>query len=218
MRYSSTIVSLVGMLALTACSQAQPTAAPAPGGVVTVAQTSADALVADSFEAGSKNAMITIGTPSDAGFGGAKAFELLAVQHRWVVDDIFQYTANLKVWDGNAYVDFATPLDTVIPRKGATPKTSAVFTNLKQGKKYLVSLAAQGNNGGTDATTVLNADTSTTAVFDFTAAQDVQDTLSTTMTVVLDQMPFNGTGTGTVATPDEGTFQNPTEAEAGTAQ
>ena len=222
MRFSTPVVSIVALLTVTACSQPQPAGAPMPGGTVTVAQTSnlvpGDALVADSLQAGSKRAVITVGTPNDAGFGTAKAFELLTVQHRWVVADIFQYTANLKYWDGAAYIDFVTPLNTVIPRKGATPKTSAVFTNLKQGSKYQVSLTAEGDNGGTAATTTLNAATSTTAVFDFTATQDVEDTLGTTLTVALDQVPFSGTGTGTVEAPEEGTYLNTAEAEAGTAQ
>ena len=221
MHISTTIVSLVAVLAVTACSQPQPAGALAPGARVTAEQHASvvpgDALVTDSRQAGDRQAVITLGTPQDAGFG-AKAFGLLTVQHRWVVADIFQYTANLKVWDGAAYVDFATPIDTIIPRKGAEPKTSAVFTNLKQGSKYRVQLTAQGDNGGTSPLTVLNGDTETAAVFDFTAAQDVEDTLTTVLTIVLDQVAFSGTGTGSVATPEEGTYLNPTEAEAGTAQ
>lgn len=215
MRHLNSLLAVVGLVALTACGQ--PTAPTVPGTAVSQT-TNPAAMVTDTHEAGSKNAVIQIGTPADAGFDGLKGFGVLAVQHRWIVADIFQYTANLKLWNGSAYVDFATPLNTVIPRKGVDPKTMAVFTNLKQGSKYQVQLTAEGDIGGTAATTTLNANTSTTAVFDFTATQDVEDTLSATMTVVLDQTPFSGTGTGTVATPDEGTYQNTASAEAGTAQ
>jgi hypothetical protein len=173
---------------------------------------SGQSVVADSLMGGNKSVAIMIAPPKESGF------KVQTVQHHWTADDIYQYTANLKVWNGTAYVDFATPINVVIPQKGSAPKTSAVFTNLKQGTKYQVKLTAQGDDGGTAATATLNANTDTTSVFDFTATQDVEDTLSATMTIVFDQVAFSGTGTATVGTPSDGTYENPSAAETGTAQ
>ena len=200
-----TALTLLGLLA-TAC------AAPSPLSDTQLVETfGQSAVFANSNEGGNRTARIEIAAPNEGGYN------ILAAVHHWVDNDIVEYRATLKAWNGTAYADFATPLQVVVPRKG-TPKNSAVFTNLKQGSKYQVSLQAWGDDGGNTATSQLNADTATTAVFDFTATQDVEDAPSETMTITFDQVAFSGTGTATVSTPADGTYQNPSSAEAGSAQ
>jgi hypothetical protein len=82
---------------------------------------------------------------------------------------------------------------TVNPKATPTAQTKAVFTHLDRGTKYQVGIVATGNNGGTAGTSTLNAATPTQAIYDFTAAQDVQDTLTSSLTVALDPVPFSGT-------------------------
>lgn len=206
------------MLLAAGCSAPSPVAN-GPATVGTAAQAaSAQPVVADSHMGGTKTVAVTIAPPKDGAFASRAGYAVQTVQHHWVAGDIYQYTATLKVWNGTDYVDFTTPMNVVVPQKGTAPKTRAVFTNLKQGTKYRVELRAEGNNGGTAADTVLNAATPTTAVFDFTATQDIEDTLASTLTVTFDQVAFSGTGTATVGTPADGTYQNPTTAEAGAAE
>lgn len=200
-----TALAVLGILAA-GCS------APAPlSSTQLVEKFGQNAVFASTTEGGNRMARIEIAPPQEGGYN------ILAAVHHWVDADIFEYRATLKTWNGTAYEDFGTPLQVVIPRKG-TPKSTAVFTNLKQGSKYQVSLQAWGDNGGTAATSQLNANTATTAVFDFTATQDVEDAPSQTMTIAFDQVAFSGTGTASVGTPADGTYQNPASAEAGSAQ
>lgn len=136
--------------------------------------------------------------------------------HRWVNNDIFQYEVTLKYYSGSTWVDFTPALVVIVPRK-VSPKTKAYFTNLKQGRKYQAYLTAKGNIGGSAAATILNS-TPATSIFDFTATNDVQDTLTNNMQIAFDNAPFNGTGTATMLTPLDGGFQNPTATESGVAQ
>lgn len=170
-----------------------------------------DSVVKDSGLSGNKAIALNVLAPNESGF------RTQAVVHKWVDNDIFEYVATLKAWNGTAYVDFTTPLTVTIPRKGVSPKTKAVFANLRQGAKYQVSLLAKGNIGGTAATSALNS-TAPTAVFDFTATQDVEDTLSASMQITFDAVPFSGSGTSTVTAPADGTYANPSAAESGAAQ
>ena len=201
-----TAVAMLGLFA-TAC------AAPLPlSSTQFVEKFGQSSVFANSGEGGNKMATLEIAPPQDGGY------QVQAIVHRWVDADIFEYRATLKSWNGTAYVDFATPLTVTVPRKGTAAKTKAVFTNLKQGSKYQVSLVAMGDVGGTAATKALNANTATTAVFDFTAGQDVEDTLAAAMQIAFDTVAFSGTGTATVTTPDEGTYTNPSSPEAGAAE
>lgn len=168
------------------------------------------AVVGNGPKAGNHAISITLVPPQEAGY------QSQATVHRWVDADIFQYEVTLKVKNGGSFVDFATPLTVVVPRKG-TPKTKAVFTHLKQGAIYQASVVAKGNVGGSAASTVLNS-TAATAVFDFSAAQDVEDTLSASMRVTFDAVAFNGNGSANLQTPVDGSYSNPTAPEAGAAQ
>lgn len=200
---------------LAGCSVASPSAH-APG-AVTAADTTG-AVVTNSLMGGTKSVAITIAPPQEGAFASQGNYRVMTVQHHWTANDVYQYTANLKLWNGTAYADFTTPLNIVIPQKGTGAKTKAVFTNLSQGQKYQVQLTAQGNDGGTAATSTLDNNTATTSIFDFTATQDVQDTLAATLTVTFDQVAFSGTGTATVGAPPDGTYLNPAAAATGTAQ
>ena len=153
-------------------------------------------------------------------------FDTQAIVHRWVVADVFQYDVTLKVWDAkiNAYVDFTDgfgrpqPLTVVALQKGASKQDKAVFKGLSQGKKYRAFVVAKGNKGGTAPETVLNAKTSTTADFDFTAKQDVEDTLTEKAKIEFDSVAFSGNANVVIETPDEGTYSNPTGRPTGTAE
>lgn len=201
------VLSATVLMGFTGC------AAPGVGTALPLATSSAaeQPVVKDSGLAGNRTIAFSVLAP-DAG-----GYRTQAIVHKWVDNDIFEYVATLKAWNGTAYVDFATPLTVTIPRKGTGAKTKAVFANLRQGTKYQVSLVAKGDVGGTAATKVLNS-TAPTAVFDFTATQDVEDTLSAVLRVVFDSVAFSGTGTSSVTTPADGVYQNPTAAESGTAQ
>ncbi len=172
----------------------------------------ADAITAFTTQGGNRAVSVAMVAPKEA------AFQTAATVHRWVEADIFQYEATLKVWNGTSYADLPSPLTVVVPRKGQLPKSRAVFTNLRQGAKYQVVVTARGNVGGTAPTTFLNANTTTATVFDFTAAQDVEDTLSANVQVVFDAVAFNGSGSTTIVPPAEGTYTNPTAPETGAAQ
>jgi hypothetical protein len=202
---------IASLLLLGGCAAPSPVSN-APSTMAPASQAAATALVTDSKMGGTKQVSIAIAPPKDG------AFRVQTVQHHWVADDIYQYTATLKVWDGSAYVDLATPLSVVVPQKGSSPKTMAVFTNLRQGKKYQIVLTAQGNDGGTAADTELNHNTASTAEFDFSASQDVEDTLSATMNVTFDAVAFSGSGSATITAPADGSYENPTSAESGAAQ
>ncbi|HEY9722903.1 MAG TPA: hypothetical protein V6D47_12905 [Oscillatoriaceae cyanobacterium] len=208
--------AVLPLVVLVGCS-ANPTNVPAPQQAASAQASQADVqtVVANTMENGTKSVAITVTPPRVSGYHTA------AVVHHWVANDVYQYEATLKVWNSGSstWDDLATPVTVVIPQKNGTPKTKAVFTNLKQGAKYEVVLVAKGNDGGSAADTILNADdTGNTSVFDFTATQDVEDTASATMTITFDQVAFSGTGTATVSTPEDGTFANPTDAATGTAQ
>lgn len=204
MRQLSTLLVLAA-LALPGCGSAAgslPLAATAPG---------SESVVKDTGLNGNKAIAVNVIAPKEAGF------KTLAAVHKWVENDIFEYRVTLKAWNGTAYADFTTPLTITIPRKGTTPKTKAVFTNLKQGHKYQVSLVAFGDVGGTAATTALNSAVPT-GVFDFTATQDVEDTQSANLQIAFDAVAFSGSGETTVAAPVDGTYTNPADAETGAAQ
>jgi hypothetical protein len=167
-------------------------------------------VVANSGQAGDRAITINLLDPAEGGF------RTQATVHRWTDADIFQYEVTLKVGDGTTFTDLPTPLQVVVPRK-ESPKTRAVFTNLKQGKAYQVAVIAKGNVGGTAPDVVLNA-VPATATFDFTATQDVEDTVSADLRVVFDAVAFNGSGSTNLLTPEDGSYRNPTAPESGVAQ
>ncbi|MBI6547059.1 MAG: hypothetical protein HY692_09710 [Cyanobacteria bacterium NC_groundwater_1444_Ag_S-0.65um_54_12] len=178
---------------------------------VNAALDTANAVVASAGQQGNRTVSVNILPAREMGF------RTQAIVHKWVDNDIFEYRVKLKYFSGGSYVDFVPPLMVTVPRKGGTPKTKAVFTNLKQGMSYQVSMLGFGNVGGSAASTQLN-NAASTAIFDFTASQDVEDTQSASLQVVFDAVNFSGSGAANVATPADGTFQNPTVPEIGEAQ
>lgn len=197
-------LGIIMALSLTGCF------GPAPGAQPDLGATQPYTIIANSGQAGNRAIAVTLLAPQDG------AYTSQATVHRWVDADIFQYDVTLKAWDGSAFTDLPKPLTVVVPRK-QDPKTRAVFTNLRHGQIYQVSVVAKGNVGGTAPETVLNT-APATAVFDFTASQDVEDTLSTNLRVVFDAVDFNGSGSTTIEAPEDGTYRNPTEPETGSAQ
>lgn len=158
----------------------------------------ADAVVVDGG-GGDRSISVTILPPQRA---------VQAIVHRWAPEDVYEYRVSL--------VGGTNTLTAVVPRKG-TPKSRAVFTHLRQGTRYEVSLTAWGNPGGTAPSTLLNS-VAPTAWFDFSGTQDVEDTATASLGVSFDAVPFDGTGTVTIQDPADGTYQNPTAPETGTAQ
>lgn len=197
-----TIVTLAVMLSLSACGilpyPPSPSLSPE------------DHLVVDAGYKGGRAIAITLSAVATGGYTNQ------ALVHRWVDNDIYQYEVILKVFDGANFVDLTPALMVVVPRKGPSPKNKVAFTNLKHGKRYQVSVVAKGNPGGTAPAQILNA-TPSSAQFDFTASQDVEDTLSTTVQVALDPVTFNGTGTINAQTPSDGNFLAPANPEQGMA-
>jgi hypothetical protein len=218
MRCFTFIVTAASLLATAACSQPSPTG-PAPGTrtIAVLGQTASLPVVADSHEEGTKRAEIEITAPKEGGYLSHRNYGVLALSHHWVANDIFLYTATLKSWNGTAYVAIGSGISTTVNPKAVPAQTKAVFTNLKQGTKYQVDIVASGNNGGTAGTTTLNAAAPTDAVYDFTGAQDVQDTLTSSVAITFDAVAFSGTGTTTMTAPADGIYANPTSAEAGSA-
>ncbi len=194
---------LVLALSVAGCAASAPGIAPEHAASPTT-------VVANSGLSGNRAIAVTLQPPRDGGFATQ------ATVHRWVDADIYQYEVTLKVGDGTTFTDLPTPLTVVVPRKDS-PKTRAVFTNLRQGQIYQVSVTAKGNVGGTAADMALNS-VPATARFDFSAAQDVEDTLSADLRVAFDAVEFNGSGSTTLLPPEDGTYRNPTAPETGTAQ
>ena len=169
-----------------------------------------NAVVANSGQAGNRAIAVNLVTPTDGGFATQ------ASVHRWVDADIYQYEVTLKVGDGTSFSELPTPLTVVVPRK-RDPKSRAVFTNLRQGRIYQVSVIAKGNAGGTAPAQLLTT-VPATARFDFSATQDIEDTVNADLRVVFDPVEFNGSGSTTLLPPADGGFRNPSAPETGSAQ
>lgn len=196
------VVIAVGAAVTVACNWWGPSLVPPTFDPTTV--------VLDTKQGGDRAILVTVATP------GEGAYQAQATVHRWVANDVYQYEAALQYWNGSAYVAFSPAINVVVPNK-VDPKTKAAFTNLKQGRKYQVSVIAKGNVGGSAASSTLTS-SAATAVFDFTATQDVEDTLGATVQVSLDPVAFSGSAHATVSSPIEGTYQNPTATESGAPQ
>lgn len=202
-------LGLVGLLSLiAACSQAAPVTAPATG-----AAGSASALTMDLGAPNGRTASLSF-SPAEA-----RAYQLMApiAAHHWVAADVYEYDVNLQVRGGTAgnytYADLATPVNVSLPTSGAGAKTTAVFNNLAQGQYYRAFVTAKGSPGRVDNSTVMNHDaTADYGDFDFTAAQNVAQSLDDVVTVHFDSVAFNGSGTVTFASPADGAYANPTSA------
>lgn len=122
----------------------------------------------------------------------ASRYALMALTRRWSPSDVYQYKVRLTRWNGKAFVDLPTPLEVVLPQKGAV-RTQARFGNLAQGQRYRAIATAWGNVGGTAPTLALNTLSPSVADFDLSSPQDVQNALGHVMRVTLDPAPFAGT-------------------------
>lgn len=116
-----------------------------------------------------------------------------ATAHRWVTGDVYRYDVALQRWNGSSYVDLTPPVVVVLAQKGTATSSQAVFSDLRQGHLYRVSVTARGNVGGTAATQALNTQNACQTTLDFTGAQDVENLLTRQLAVTLDSTPFSGT-------------------------
>lgn len=127
-------------------------------------------------------------TAVESGYGAQ------VIAHRWVAADIHHYEVTLRRWDGTRYADLTPQVSVLLPQKGSV-KREARFSNLRQGARYQATIRALGNVGGTAPDVHLNTQTPATTVFDLSVAQGVPDTLSSSLNVILDPVPFSGTVT-----------------------
>lgn len=120
-------------------------------------------------------------------------YTIQSTARRWLATDIYEYDVSLQAWNGTSYADLSPPVTVALPPSGTT---RAVFTHLRRGVRYQARLVIRGNPGGTAPDSVLNAhSTRTPPVFDFSASQDVEDTVSATFQDDLDAVDFSGTAT-----------------------
>jgi len=173
-------VAAIALLATSAC--ASPVAPPARVSAVDAAESGTIIIEVPP----TSQEALALERPSGPSYG------LMAMTRRWRPSDVYQVTVRLTRWNGTAFVDLPTPLEVVLPQKGAI-KTQARFGNLAQGQRYRAIATAWGNAGGTAPTLALNTLFPSVADFDLSTAQDVQNALGHVMRVTLDPAPFNGT-------------------------
>lgn len=184
----------------------------APGAPIVVS----DTVMVNLGAASGRSAMVSLASPAEAA-GGYALKTTASTVHRWVANDIVQYDVALKVQDGASFVDLASPVSITVKVKEGQSK--AVFANLRQGDYYRAYVTAKGNVGGVtaDALVPLNANTETTADFDFTAAQDVAPVVNQTVTIAFDDVAFSGTGGLTFGAPSDGSYAQPSAAPSASA-
>jgi hypothetical protein len=172
----------------------------------------AAAVVKDSGLKGDRSVSIRLAAPTETGFSAQ------ALVHKWVKNDIFEYVVILKVFNPatQSYDGFQPELSVVVPQKSGV-YSRATFTGLSQGAKYRTYVVAKGNNGGTAASLVLNSNTEAFAEYDFTADQDVEDTLTGSAQIVFDVVDFNGSATTVITGPNDGAYRNPTDRPTASA-
>lgn len=134
------------------------------------------------------------GSASDAtaritvGVGATKGYVSQAIVHRWVAADIVRFDLSLAA----AQAPGTVVASTSVPARGG--QAEAMFSHLRAGHRYLVSILALGNVGATARMPLqtLDTQTATTVELDFTAAQNLADALQATASVTLDSAPFAG--------------------------
>ena len=196
MWFKAHLPTALGFLVVTAACAAP--VATLPSGVTVPS----GAIALDSHQGGTKTALLDLRSAS-MGYG------VQNVVHIWTAADIYQYDVSLKVQSGNSFVDLSPPVSLVAPVNdpNATPATEVVFDNLSQGNVYEADVTAFGDVGASDANVQIS--NTATALLDFSASQDVQDAIATSVTVTLDPVNFNGTGGVQLTPPSNGTFANP---------
>ncbi|MBI6547060.1 MAG: hypothetical protein HY692_09715 [Cyanobacteria bacterium NC_groundwater_1444_Ag_S-0.65um_54_12] len=116
------------------------------------------------------------------------------LRHRWQSSDIYHYEIELEQWHHDGYVSLNPPVRIILPQQGEV-KMTAQLSNLKQGKKYRVTVRAWGNIGGTAAEKLLNSVTPSVAYFDLTGDQDLDSVHSQQVTIIFDPVLFSGKAT-----------------------
>jgi hypothetical protein len=120
--------------------------------------------------------------------------------HRWVAADVYQYDVKVQLGAGTSWTDVRT----LVVAKG---QTSLLISDLVGTSTYRALVTAKGNQGGTAATTVLNATPLTVSLAG-----------SATIRVTLDDVPFAGEADITVTTPAAGVYNQPSPGPTGAPQ
>lgn len=195
------IAVALSSLALAGSPSCQSTTVDLPAAKQGVSRSTSHAVVADSREGGDKQVSIDLIPPKDGGF------LTQAIVHRWVANDIFEYRVTLSA-NGNTLV--------TIPVMVKNAQSQAVFNHLKLGTKYTVSVLAMGNVGGTGAETIINSQTPASGVVTFSGENDVENTKTLTVQVILDNVVFDGSATVSIDQTD-GQYTQPDAPETGSA-
>lgn len=133
--------------------------------------------------------------------------------HRWVRADLFEYRLILRrEASPGAWVELDPPVRLVVPVQPSLEGHRALFQKLRPGQRYQVELEAWGRRGGGAAELRLNQQVPSTAVFDFTAANDLQAEQGATLRATLDAVPFSGQGGLAVGETHDGSYQGPSTA------
>ena len=142
-------------------------AVPAPGGGVSVQDASA---------------VIAVGV------GASMGYQSQAIVHRCVAADIVRFDVSLA----DVQAPGTVVASTSVPAQGG--QAEAVFRHLHPGHRYLASILALGNVGASAGMPLhpLNTQTGTTVVLDFSATQNLADSLQATASVTLDSVAFSG--------------------------
>lgn len=174
-------------LALAACAQAQ---------LLTPAGLPIQDVVVNAGAVNGRTAVVSL----------SAAYSLQAAgTHHWAASDVTEYDVDLQVKNGSgSFVEMSPVMSAqLMVSGGVAPK--AVFANLTQGHFYRAFVTAK--SGSTPINAHASADY---ADFDFTATQDVQDTVNDTLTVHLDGVDYSGTDALGFSSPAPGGFANPT--------
>lgn len=134
------------------------------------------------------------------GVGATRGYLNQAIVHRWLASDIVCFDVSLADVQDPGTVVASTSVQAQVGQG------EAVFRHLHPGHRYLASMLALGNVGASASMPlqVLDTQTATTVELDFTAAQNLADSVYATASVTLDSVPFAGSLT-IAANPPTGT-------------
>lgn len=119
-------------------------------------------------------------------------FEDRDLARRWRGSDVFEYELSLLRWDGSRFAELDPALRVTLPQQGE-PRREARFANLRHGERYRVEVLARGNVGGTAPERILNSEIPCMSEIDLSQPQDAESTITRSLKVWLDPVPFSGT-------------------------
>lgn len=200
---NKTITIFMGMTFVTLAGCGKPLDALHPTAAISAVQPSSGSNVAITAmgHPNGKTIALNLFAPMDS------KFKAQAIVHRWTSTDLYQYEVTLSRDDQSLVT---------VPVRCINGQAKAIFTHLKPGVRYAVSVLAMGNIGGTAPDTLLNSQNPAEGEFDFRGANDIDDNQTTTIRVKFDDVLFDGTGTINLETAD-GNYLSPTASESGAA-